>query len=116
MACGSLLGGALAAPTGAGWLLRVAEGLVSGRRQLAIVGPAEAARDRLAEVAHTRVRPGVRVVVAERGHDDSVPLLAHRHAVDDRPAAWVCRDLACELPVTDPDALTRLLDEAPARG
>jgi len=39
---------------------------------------------------------------------DVVPLLEGRTA----GLAYVCRDFACELPVSDPDALRRLLQSA----
>ena len=38
------------------------------------------------------------------GRDD-IPLLVGRSPVDGRPAAYVCRNLVCERPVTDPDDL-----------
>ncbi len=41
-----------------------------------------------------------------------VPLLAGRPLVDGRPAAYVCRGMVCDRPVTDPEALRRQL--APA--
>jgi uncharacterized protein YyaL (SSP411 family) len=48
------------------------------------------------------------VLVADDGSDEksgSVPLLVGRSAVDGAPAAYVCRGLVCERPVTDPDDL-----------
>jgi len=41
-----------------------------------------------------------------------VPLLEGRSAVDGKPTAYVCRNYACELPVTDPAALARQLESA----
>jgi hypothetical protein len=38
-----------------------------------------------------------------------VPLLADRTLVDGAPAAYVCRNFACERPVTDPAELARSL-------
>ena len=34
--------------------------------------------------------------------------------IDGRPTAYVCRDFACRLPVTDPDALRAELAERSA--
>jgi uncharacterized protein YyaL (SSP411 family) len=57
------------------------------------------------------------VVVAGAGSGDAtaaagIPLLRDRAAVDDTPTAYVCRNYACELPVTDAAALARQLDAA----
>jgi uncharacterized protein len=54
-------------------------------------------------------------VVAGRTTADSaaasgVPLLADREAVDGQATAYVCRNYACELPVTEREALARQLD------
>jgi len=46
--------------------------------------------------------------------DTEVPLLEDRTMQDGRPTAYVCRDFACRLPVTDPDALTEQLREVAA--
>ena len=43
------------------------------------------------------------------------PLLQHRDMIDGRPTAYVCRDYACELPVTEPAALRAQLDAALGR-
>jgi uncharacterized protein YyaL (SSP411 family) len=40
---------------------------------------------------------------------DTVPLLAGRGLVDGRPAAYVCRGMVCDRPVTTADDLRRLL-------
>jgi uncharacterized protein YyaL (SSP411 family) len=39
-----------------------------------------------------------------------MPLLQDRGAVEGHATAYVCRNYACELPVTDPLALARQLD------
>ena len=41
------------------------------------------------------------MLVADGGRDD-IPLLLGRTPVDGRAAAYVCRNLVCERPVTDP--------------
>jgi len=41
-----------------------------------------------------------------------IPLLQGREAVGGKATAYVCRNYACELPVTDRAALARLLEEA----
>jgi uncharacterized protein YyaL (SSP411 family) len=39
------------------------------------------------------------------GQDETVPLLAGRTTVDGKVAAYVCRNFACDRPVTDPREL-----------
>jgi uncharacterized protein len=56
-------------------------------------------------------------VVAGRAADDAgaaagIPLLEDRDAIEGRATAYVCRNDACELPVTDRDALARQLDRS----
>jgi uncharacterized protein YyaL (SSP411 family) len=43
---------------------------------------------------------------------EGIPLLRQRPAVGGEATAYVCRNYACELPLTDPAALARRLDEA----
>jgi uncharacterized protein len=103
--------GARRMPTGYGWLLRQVEALAAGPREVAIVGAPGPARDALVRVAWGRPRPGTTVVVAEPSAAAiAVPLLAGRGEVDGAPAAYVCRDLTCERPVTDPQDLARSLE------
>ncbi|MBN1136203.1 MAG: hypothetical protein JXM73_06440 [Anaerolineae bacterium] len=42
----------------------------------------------------------------------AVPLLEDRGLVDGQPAAYVCRDFACQAPVTNVDALQEQLERA----
>jgi uncharacterized protein YyaL (SSP411 family) len=57
-----------------------------------------------------------RVVVGGLAGDakgaDGIPLLQNREAVGGRATAYICKNYACELPVTDRAALARQLDEA----
>src|SRR5262249_32643504 len=43
-----------------------------------------------------------------------IPLLQGREAVEGKPTAYVCRNYACELPITDRAALARQLEGARA--
>ncbi|MFT3874455.1 MAG: thioredoxin domain-containing protein [Nocardioides sp.] len=101
-ALASITGLAEQAPRFAGWSLAAAAVQALGPEEIAVVGPPEADRDALAEVA--RRRPGAVVAVAD-GPVSGIPLLDGRHAVDGRPAAYVCRHQVCAAPVTDPAAL-----------
>ncbi len=115
---GTFVGRARQAPTGYGELLRGLERLLGGPQEVAVVGHVDGAegedRAALVRVYREAWRPGsVLAVGAPReGTPDAepaVPLLAGRGLVDGRAAAYVCRRLACERPVTDPAELRRLL-------
>ncbi|MEX1177626.1 MAG: thioredoxin domain-containing protein [Nitriliruptor sp.] len=106
----SMVGAAARMPTGYGWLLRQLEALAAGPREVAILGRSGPARHVLAREVARRPRPGVVAIVSDVDHGDRVPVLARRGEVEDRPAAYVCRDLACERPVTTPAELASLLD------
>ena len=97
--------GARRMPTGYGWLLRQVEAFAAGPREVAIVGRAGQRRDALADVALRRPRPGTLTVVAEPDAGTPVPLLLGRDEVDGQPAAYVCEQLTCERPTTDPEVL-----------
>ncbi|MBA3781413.1 MAG: thioredoxin domain-containing protein, partial [Nocardioides sp.] len=88
------------APRFAGWSLAAAQSMLDGPLEIAVVGKPGAERDALAHRALRR--PGAVVVVAEPGVE-GIPLLEGRGEVDDRPAAYVCRGMVCERPVTEPD-------------
>jgi hypothetical protein len=85
-----------------GWALAAAEAQVSGPVQVAIVG--EPGAGALTDVAWSQRPPGA-VVVSGEPDAAGVPLLAGRPLVDGRPAAYVCRGMVCDLPVTTADAL-----------
>jgi len=83
--------------------------------EVAVVGdPTDAATSILLAATRDAYRP--HQVVALAGPDaaqaSAIPLLHDRPAVDGRPTAYVCRDLACRLPVTEPEELRLQLAEA----
>lgn len=88
------------APRFAGWSLAAATTMLDGPLEVAVVGPAGAARDALE--ARALEIPGAVVAVAD-GPVDAIPLLIGRTPVDGHPAAYVCRGFVCERPVTSPD-------------
>jgi uncharacterized protein YyaL (SSP411 family) len=89
-------------PRFAGWSLAAAEAMLHGPEEIAVIGRAGAERDALAAAA--RRRTNAVVVVAEPG-TTGIALLDGRDEVDGRPAAYVCRNHVCGLPVTDAEAL-----------
>ncbi|KQZ75195.1 thioredoxin domain-containing protein [Nocardioides sp. Root151] len=97
-----LAGLAERAPRFAGWALAAAESMLEGPDEIVVVGRPGLERDQL-ELAARR-RHGAVVLVVEPGRDD-IPLLVGRDEVDGAPAAYVCRHMVCERPVTDPALL-----------
>jgi uncharacterized protein YyaL (SSP411 family) len=85
--------------------------------EIAIVGdPAEPSTRALVEVARDAYTPHRVVAVAapERAPESRVALLHDRPLREGRPTAYVCRNFACQLPVTDPSALRDQLAQAAA--
>jgi uncharacterized protein len=76
--------------------------------------PIDDSSDVLTSVVFGRYLPN-RVVAGAVAGDASavagVPLLEQRELVEGKPTVFVCRDYVCELPVTDPEALARQLDQ-----
>ncbi|MBI2777243.1 MAG: thioredoxin domain-containing protein [Chloroflexi bacterium] len=80
--------------------------------EVAIVGdPAEPSTRELIAAATAGLHPARVVAVSPDPAASVVPLLAGRERVKGRPAAYVCRNFSCQLPVTDPDALVAQLRE-----
>ncbi|HEY5247629.1 MAG TPA: hypothetical protein VIJ15_04135, partial [Dermatophilaceae bacterium] len=99
-------------PRFGGWTLAVAEALVAGPLQVAVVGDGPQARE-LLKVARGSTSPGL--VIAHGSPDaPGIPLLAARPLVAGRPAAYLCRGFVCESPVTTPQELASSLDESQA--
>ncbi|MGW6257952.1 thioredoxin domain-containing protein [Streptomyces sp. NPDC055085] len=97
------------APRFIGWGLAVAEALLDGPREVAVVGASgDPATTALRRTALLGTAPGA-VVAFGVPESDELPLLAGRPLVDGRPAAYVCRHFVCDAPTTDPEELRATL-------
>ena len=97
-------------PRAAGAGLAVAEAVLSGPVEIAIVGMPGPDRTELHRVAALAAPPGAVIAVGDdAAADGEVPLLAGRTAVNGRAAAYVCRNFTCRAPETDPGRLRAAL-------
>jgi uncharacterized protein len=100
-------------PTGFGNWLSAATLAVDGIAEVAIVGdPSDPETRSLLEAARAGEPPNVVIALSPDPAGSVVPLLADRTRIGGRPTAYVCRDFACRLPVTDAEALARELRAA----
>jgi uncharacterized protein YyaL (SSP411 family) len=94
-----------------GHLLQALNFYFSPVREVALAGES---LDELAHVVRTSYAPAVVLAGVAPGDTDAeeaIPLLAGRTPVDGKPAAYVCENFTCRLPVTEPEALERELRE-----
>lgn len=93
-----------------GWGLAVAEAVLDGPREVAVVGRGtdDPATAELHRTALLGTAPGAVVAVGTEGSDE-FPLLADRPLVDGAPAAYVCRNFTCDAPTKDADRLRAAL-------
>jgi uncharacterized protein len=97
-------------PQAAGSGLAVAEALLSGPAEIAVVGPPADPRTAQLQAAALRApSPGAVLAVGDGTGESAVPLLVGRGLVDGAPAAYVCRNFTCRAPVTDPVELAAAL-------
>jgi uncharacterized protein len=99
-------------PRAAGAGLAVAEAAASGPAEIAVVGPAGDPRTAaLHRAALLAAPPGAVLALGTGGEagGSAVPLLAGRSLAGGSPAAYVCRDFTCRMPVTDPMDLRDVL-------
>ena len=82
-------------PRFAGYSCAVAEALLSGPFEIAVVG----GEGELLDTARRLAPPGA-VIVAGEPDRPGVPLLRDRPLVDGRPTGYVCRGFVCDRPVT----------------
>jgi hypothetical protein len=99
-------------PLGFGQWLQALSYALSHPREIAIVGDPVAADTRaLLGVVRSGYRPFQVVALgAPNTQSAAVPLLQERGLVDGQATAYVCRNLTCQAPVTQPEALLSLLE------
>jgi uncharacterized protein YyaL (SSP411 family) len=103
------------APRFIGWGLAVAEALLDGPREVAVVGPAgDPGTAALHRTALLGTAPGA-VVAVGTAESDELPLLAGRPLVGGAPTAYVCRNFTCDAPTTDAQRLRTALGVAEER-
>jgi uncharacterized protein YyaL (SSP411 family) len=97
-------------PLGFGQWLQALAYALSKPREIAIIGdPDSADTQALLSVVRDGYRPFQVVALgAPTTQSPALPLLQDRGAVDGQAAAYVCRDFACQAPVTDAEALVAI--------
>ncbi len=97
-------------PTGFGRMLCAAAALLQPSQEIAIVGdPADPATQSLVRAAQQPYLPNTVIALKAPDAESMLPLLAERTLVDGKPAAYVCENYACRLPVTSAEELTAQL-------
>jgi uncharacterized protein YyaL (SSP411 family) len=100
-------------PAAFGHALGVADLLVRGAVELAIVGdPASDDFRALSRVAAEKYVPSLILAGGAERESAEIPLLADRPTTAGRATAYVCRNYACDAPVTDAAALRSQLETA----
>ncbi len=85
---------------------------LSRPREIALVGdPAETGTQALLAVINGAYRPFQVLALKRPGQEPPLPLLAGREPLRGLPTAYVCFNMACQLPVTEPAALAAQLDQ-----
>jgi hypothetical protein len=96
-------------------MLAACEFLTGEPQQIVIAGDKESADTReLLRVLFTRFSPNRIVLLIDsdatrESLSSAIPSIAGMHKLDGRAAAYVCRDYACQLPVSNPAELGGLL-------
>jgi uncharacterized protein YyaL (SSP411 family) len=93
-------------PRFAGWAAAVAEALLAGPAEVAVVGPAGDPRTRaLIAAALASPAPGAVLASGDPAGRSALALLDAKVMVGGEPTAYVCRGYVCGPPVRDPAAL-----------
>ena len=99
-------------PSGFGYALSAMDFLVSGPKEIALVGKDLNDFKSLLEVVWGKYLPN-KVVAPGFVNDveaiEALPLLQNRSLIDGRAAAYVCQNYTCQQPVTEPQDLAKQL-------
>ncbi len=101
-------------PQAFGEALNAVDMLVNGVAEVALVGaPEHPATQALIEAAQLPYRPNTITALAASDVEGeaNIPLLSYRLMRGGVPTIYVCRNFACKLPVTTPEAFAELLAE-----
>jgi uncharacterized protein len=89
------------APSAFGHALTALDLHFSPAREIAVIGPPDSG------VARAALAPFEPNAVVAFGPSEEVPLLKGKDYVDGQPAVYVCENLACQAPITEPAALIK---------
>lgn len=95
------------APTGFAWWLNALEFELAPPKEIAVVG--ENAQP-LLDVVFAEYRPNQVVAYARDADASAIPLLEERSTQDGKATAYVCENFACQMPVTETEALKAQLN------
>ncbi len=97
-------------PTAFGQWLVAYEFAAGGPKEIAVVGdPQLPDTQMLLDVIFSGFRPHQVVALKRPGEESPIPLLAYREQIDGKATVSVCQDFACQMPVTEPEALREQL-------
>ena len=95
-------------PAALGEMLLAADFLLADAREVVLVRPRGGSDAALLDVLRARFAPAQVLIRHEEGTPPATPLAQDRPAQQGQATAYVCVRGACQLPVTDPGALSKL--------
>ena len=109
-ALSALQGGFQQYPTAFGQWLVAFEFAVGRPKEIAVVGDPDSAETlAMLDVIFSGFRPNQVVALKRPGETSPIPLLDYREPIDGKVTVSVCQNFACQMPVTDPEALAEQL-------
>ena len=95
-------------PMAFGRLLQAIKIQTNGLHEVAIVGEDS---EELISAYRSSLRPNCVIASRANSTDSKVPLLEGRGSVAGEAAAYVCRNFSCQMPTTDPESLSALIEQ-----